>query len=208
MKKIIALIACLIAFTYATETYAQIFGVKAGLNMSTMLAKDDDDTYSDDLKSLLGFHIGATAELPFGDMFAFEPGLLISTKGYKVDSDSYEGTLSLMYVEVPLNAKAYLEVGGIKLYGTAGPYLGFGVTGKFKSDDDDESVEWGSDEDESDFKRLDFGLNIGAGAQFGPIEAGLTYGLGLANISPSSGNGYKENNRVFGISVAYKLGMD
>lgn len=74
-----------------------------------------------------------------------------------------------------------------------------------ETETEEEDIKWGSDY-ESDFKRLDFGLTMGAGVEINSIQIGLTYGLGLANISPSTDNGSKINNRVLGLSVGYKFG--
>jgi len=69
----------------------------------------------------------------------------------------------------------------------------------------EEDVRWGSDE-EADLKKMDFGLTVGAGIELNSLQMGLTYSLGLANISPYSENGYKISNRVLGISIGYKFG--
>lgn len=203
MKRLINLAAILLIMALGLNLQAQTIGVKAGLNFSNMLIKAGDNKV-DDIKMKPGFHIGATYEMPFGDMLSFEPGLLISTKGYKIDGNPDDFTYNLVYVEIPLNAKTYFDLGGIEVYAIAGPYLGLGVTGKGKLGDNSEDVEWGSGED--DASRFDFGLNIGAGVKFGAIEAGLGYGLGLGNLSNEDDETYR--HRVIGISVAYKLGMD
>jgi len=188
---------------FAVNAQAQTFGVKAGLNLSSMVIKVNDEK-ADDILMKPGFHLGATYEMPFGDMLAFEPGLLLSTKGYKMDGDPDDFVFNLMYVEIPLNAKTYFDLGGLELYALAGPYLGFGLSGKGKMGDDSEDVEWGSEKTEAN--RLDYGLNIGAGVKIGAIEAGIGYGLGLGNMSNADDVSYK--HRVLGVSFAYKLGLD
>jgi hypothetical protein len=222
MKYLVKLFVVVIALTMTTELFAQNFGLKGGLNLSNMLMKDDEDTYSDDFKMKPGFHIGATAEFPLSDMLSFETGLLLSTKGYKMseeDTDDgetykYEVKLNLLYLDIPLTGKATFDVGGAKIYGVFGPYVGMGLSGKTKSEytDDGETetyeddIEWGSDEEKSELKRLDFGLTMGAGVEINSIQIGLTYNMGLANISPYTEDGFKINNRVLGLSVGYKFG--
>ncbi len=49
-------------------------------------------------------------------------------------------------------------------------------------------------------------LTVGAGLALNAIEVGVSYNLGLANVSPYSDGGYKANHRVIGVSVAYKFG--
>ncbi|ARV05992.1 hypothetical protein BTO04_04425 [Polaribacter sp. SA4-10] len=225
MRNLVKLFLVVIAITMTTDAlYAQKFGIKAGFNLSNMLAKDNEETYSDDFKMKPGFHIGATVEFPLTEMFSFETGLLLSTKGLK---SSYEETfagetykeesqLNLLYPDIPLTAKASFDMGSGKIYGLFGPYLGVGLSGKSKyessyddeTESSEEDIEWGSNEDESDLKRMDFGLTMGAGVELNPIQIGLTYTLGLANISPHTDGGTKIKNRVLGISLGYRFGKN
>ena len=88
-----------------------------------------------------------------------------------------------------------------------------GIRGKIKSEvtsggntiADQEDVNWGSG-DQYDLKRFDFGLTFGAGIEINSIQIGLSYGFGLANISPVTDNGMKICNRVLAISAGYKFG--
>ncbi|MDY0099156.1 MAG: porin family protein [Bacteroidales bacterium] len=193
---------------FATESFAQTYGVKAGLNFSNMLMKDDDHTYSDDYEMKPGFHLGPVAEIPINDLLSFETGLIFSAKGFKYSEDSYDMKLNLFYLDIPLTAKARYDAGFGNIYGLIGPYLGIGLTGKSVYEDEDEPVDWGSDSDDDDLKRLDFGLTVGAGVEINSIVVGLSYGLGLANISPDTDGGFKINNRVLGLSVGYWFGAE
>ena len=216
------LLMAAVMFATAAESFAQTFGVKAGLNLSNLLEKDDEDTYSTDYKMKPGFHVGATAEFPLSEMFSFEPGILLSTKGYKYsDSGSDSGydweeteTANLYYIDIPLLAKASYDLGSVKIYGALGPYLGIGLSGKWEyeysfdgdTESESETVEWGNDSENDHLKRLDFGLTFGAGVEISSFQIGLAYNLGLKNISAYTGDGFKVNNRVLGISVGYKFG--
>ncbi len=216
MKNVFKLLILTTVLIYNTKTIAQTFGVKGGLNLANMVLKADSKTLSEDLKMNPGFHLGATAEFPINDIFAFESGLLISTKGYKtVDEEGdykSEGKLNLTYLDIPLTAKASFKAGSAKIFGLFGPYVGLGLTGKekykFTSDNEteteEEDVKWGSDEEKSDFKRLDYGLSLGAGLEVNSLTFGLNYNLGMANISPYTK--LTANNRVIALSVGYKFG--
>ena len=57
-----------------------------------------------------------------------------------------------------------------------------------------------------ELKRLDYGLTMGVGVEINSIQIGITYGLGLANISTYVEYDSKINNRVLGISVGYFFG--
>jgi outer membrane protein W len=222
MKNLTNLFVVLMLSMMTTGLFAQSFGVKAGLNLSNMLVKDDDDTYSDDFKMNPGFHAGLTVDFPITEVFSFETGLLASTKGYKISEEEtiagetfeIEGKLNLLYLDIPLTGKVSFDIGGAKIYGAFGPYVGVGLTGKSKSEitvggeteEEEEDIEWGSDEEGDDLKRLDYGLTVGAGVEISAIQIGVSYGLGLAKINPDTSNGAKINNRVIGISVGYRFG--
>jgi hypothetical protein len=229
MKNVGKLLLVVMILSWGLKSFAQpIFGVKAGLNLSNMLQKDDQETYSKDFKMRPGFHVGPTAEFQINDMFAFETGLLLSTKGYNYDESGTEeimgisatysskGHLSLLYLDIPLTAKAVFDMNGTKLYGLFGPYVGLGLSGKHKdettstvmgqtqTENTDGDVSFGSGDD--DIKPLDLGLQIGAGIELEKIQIGLAYNLGMANLAQSSDGGYKMNNRVLALSLGYKFG--
>jgi len=222
MKKVSQILILFVLVAFAKESFSQEFGVKAGLNFSNMLAKDNDVTLSDDYKSKLGFQFGPVVEFPFSDLLSLETGLMFTTRGFKTeDSGSSFGvdweskrSVNVNYLDIPINLRAGFDVGSMRIYGNFGPYIGIALSGKYKSEytvagdteEDDEKLDIGSDKGEDDLKRTDFGLNIGAAVAITSFEVGLNYGLGLANLSSSTDNGAKMKNRVFSITVAYKLG--
>ena len=224
MKNLVKLFLIVIAIMMATDKlFSQEFGIKAGFNSSNMHVVYDGSIISEDFNMRTGFHIGATAEFPLTEIFSLETGLLISTKGviYKqllTEEDTgfnYESKVNLspLYLDIPVTAKASFDIGGgAKIYGVFGPYAAIGLSGKIKQEEsingattsEEIDIEWGSDIESSNFKRMDFGLIMGAGVELNSIQIGLNYSLGLANISPQTN--VKVNNRVLGISVGYKFG--
>jgi len=201
MKKLIIFIAVAVLFTYSADSFAQTFGVRGGLNMSNMLLKSDENTA--DTKAKVGFHIGGTAEFEITDMFSFETGLFLMTMGYKYEVLSVDYKTNLLYLNIPITAKARYELDNFSLYGLFGPYIGLGLSGKNNSVD----IEWGSG-DSDNLKRFDFGWTIGAGVEYEAFMAGLSYNLGLANIMAQTEGGYKAKNRAFLISVGYRFGVN
>jgi hypothetical protein len=183
-----------------------------------MLSKDDAETYSDNNKMKFAFHIGGVVDLPLTEALSVEGSLLFSLKGVRSVEESGEFTYilngNLFYFNLPVVIKYTHDLGNIRLYGLAGPYMALGIGGKYKDiveydgdrDTDTEAVEWGNDSENDDLKRPDAGLHIGAGVRLGVIQAGLFYELGLANISSYTGNGYKIKNRAFGITGSYYFG--
>jgi hypothetical protein len=175
---------------------------------------------SDDFKNNPGFNAGLKGDFPFGDIFSFETGVLLSTGGYKADDDilgiEYKVNLKTLNIVVPLTGKVGIDAGSVRFYGAFGPYVGFGLSGKAKSEvtvlgqteKDESDIEWGSDEADDDLKRLDYGLTAGAGIEISTLQIGVTYGLGLANISTETDMGATINNRILGISATYYFGGD
>ena len=218
MKNAITLFFMVILLTMATALNAQKLGVKAGLNLSNILIKDNFDTYTDNNKLSPGFNAGVTVEFSSVGIFGFETGLMLMTKGFRYEEKGADYNFSekanVYYIDVPITAKATFDVGGPKIYALLGPFVGVGITGKYKWDDTymgytdsgTETVTWGSDADNDDFKRLDYGIIGGAGAQINSIKLEITYGLGLANISAYTEDGFMLKNRVISLSVGYIFG--
>ncbi|MBW4890546.1 PorT family protein [Mucilaginibacter sp. HMF5004] len=188
MKKallVLGLIAGSIGFSYAQKS-AVTFGVKGGVNFASLTASGGG--YSVNSGNITSFHIGGVADIPVGDSFSIQPGILYSGKGASGST--------LGYIEVPVNLLYSTGSGSGKFFFGAGPYFGYGVSAS-------NGNKFGSGT--NDIANPDFGLNILAGYRF---ESGLSfsagYGLGLANLNndKSSGNVTVKNN-VTSISVGY-----
>lgn len=221
MKKIILTVAT--AFI-AQNIFAQItIAPEAGINLSNISIKDENGN-KEDFSSKPGLRAGVYVNIPVASGFFIQPGLLYSMKGAQESSTiSFLGytasakiTMSMNYLEVPLNLGYDLDLGNAGgLFATAGPYLGYGLSGKTKTsvemtgmpDQDDESdIDFGSGEDEA--KRLDFGLNFGAGYRtpFG-VYGRVQYGLGLTNLSNSNSDAsIKHKGWAFSVGYAFRIG--
>lgn len=219
MRNFVKIISIVLISMISLHTYGQSIGVKAGLNLSNMLVEDDDGTQSDDFDMKPGFHIGAMAEIPFSPFMAFEGGIMFNTKGYKSEEEEQGVTvtenLALNYIDIPVTIKVAGGAAGFKVYGAAGPYVGMGISGKYKSEmegggmsvSDEEDINFGTDEEEDNLKPLDFGLTFGAGVEIRSLIVGVSYDYGLANIAINTDGGTKVQNRVLRISLGYKLGL-
>jgi hypothetical protein len=218
MKKIIKLLLVVLVSLLSAKSNAQIFRIVGGLNLSNMLIKSDYGTYSDDFNMKPGFHIGATADFSLSDAISLSTGLLLDTKGFNRKEEDQDWNrkekLKLYYLDIPIVIKALHDFeSGIKVFGLVGPYIGVGLSGKVKDeyeyqgqeDKYEEDVEWGNDENRDDFKRFDSGLTFGGGVEIKAFLIGISYDLGLFNIAPFSGDGFKINNRILRISMGYRL---
>lgn len=199
--------------------FSQTFGIKGGLNLATMLEKNDSGIISEKYTSQPSFHFGLSAEFPISQLLSLETGLLLSGKGYhhfeegNILINDYDAVLSIYYLEIPVLAKIKYDLGSFEVFGTLGPYLAIGFAGNYRYDTevlgirvaDTTAIEWGSDINE--YKTLDMGLSIGAGIAFDAIELGVSYQLGLISTSGITTDNYIRKNRALAISLGYKLNI-
>lgn len=217
----------------AMKSSAQVqIGVRAGLNLSNVTAKDSDGEDVYDGTSLNpGFNAGVTFDIAIADGFYVQPAALVSTKGFKYKESGGTATFSPTYIEVPVNFIYKPELGTGRLLLGVGPYVAYGVGGKWKAEAGSNKIsgklEFVNDYkdaaafeliEDGDFadgmkipyaKKLDFGGNLLAGYELSNnLSVQLNAQLGLANGAPAfSGVDTKEKfkNVGFGISLGYKF---
>ncbi len=203
-------------------------GATAGLELSNMLIKDNEETYSDILKSKAGLKIGVIGEYSFNDYFALASELAFVQRGTKAKESQKEenwsfsgkNKININYLQIPINAKLSYPINdNFSIFGFAGPYVAFALSGKIsaeytetyygetESDKISEKIKFGSNEGEDYLKRFDFGLNFGVGTEYKGCFLKAQYDLGLSNISVYSEEGAKIKNRNFGISIGYMFGF-
>ncbi|MRX69327.1 Opacity protein [Flavobacterium resistens] len=207
MKKIIltAFAVFLCGFVKAQEIK---YGIKGGLNVANL----SENFYASNSPKT-GFHIGGFAQIRLSEKFVFQPEVLFSTQGTKVDNASiydgqnrYFGSViqNLNYINVPLMFKYYaIEKFSIE----AGPQIGFLTSETTKIEV--HGVNETKIDANNSYKNFDFGLNLGVGYDITKnITVGTRYNLGLSNIGKTVVEGYgppKAHNRVFSLSVGYKF---
>lgn len=217
------LLSIISIFSVCNIIHAQVsFGIRGGVNFSKW--QGDDLQIIEDLldktdgyvvtKGKTGFHIGAYANIPLSETFAFEPGIQYSKKGYSIKGDFQIAALKILainagaqvqshYIDIPLLLKANV-VKGLQLY--AGPQVSYlvrstlnaklGVLGI--------SIFNKGVGITSRFNKVDLGLTGGIGYQFDNginIRAGYDYGLSKLDKNDN----YAAYNRVVKISVGYSF---
>jgi hypothetical protein len=179
---------------------AQRIGIKVGLNLAD--AKYEYTQTSISTSNLVGFQAGLIGELPLSDALYLNLAALFSQKGTKLSLLGMEVKFPVTYVEVPLNLAYKYDLGALKLFAQAGPYVGYGLSAKMTGSGLDETIDFGTETNQ--MKRLDFGANFGAGIEIGPVQVGANYGLGLANISNDPDETMKHG--VLSITAAFLFG--
>lgn len=199
------------------------FGILGGVNFQNLNGKDSDGNKLEN-DMIVGFHAGVNVQIPIAPEFYFQPGLLFSTKGAKntieILGTAVTTTVNLSYVELPLNLVYKGALGnGFVLVGF-GPYVGYGIGGKVKSEggsvslDTDikfqNTVETGDPVDVYYVKAFDAGANVFAGYEMaGGLFFQLNAQLGMLNINPeykgAEGDKSAIKNTGFGLSLGYRL---
>ncbi len=176
MKKISFFIA---AFFIGTVLFAQApakFGIKAGVNISSLNIEDFDEN-----DTRIGLHIGGLAHIHLGstEQWALQPELIYSQEGGKLNTTSGSTTVKLDYINIPVMFQ-YMFNNGFRI--EAGPQLGLLVNSKYDADGDDIDAD---DDFKSTNVSLGFGLSYLSNSGFG---VGGRYNLGLSNIAEGSGD--------------------
>lgn len=201
--------------------FAQKFGVRAGGNASTMLMKDNDNTYTS--TPTPGFHVGVFYNFELKNTLSFQPEIHFTSKGtssmlsgaavigFPVDS---KVELTTYYLDIPLNVKSTFDLFKNKMYVTLGPVIGIGLAGKYKNSmtlmgettTDSGDIKFGSNADSDDMKRLDVGIGAGVGYQLNHLQFGINYNYGLLNVSANTSNGTINYNRNLSVTIGYTFG--
>ena len=196
MKKVLFILAIAIAATGSVNAQDVKIGAKVGLNLANITGDFDGD----DLDAKTGFNLGVFAEISLSDKLIFQPELLFSTQGAKLEETNYNYSLKLNYLNIPLMIKyAVTDKFALEL----GPQVGF-----LLSANEEETFNGETASDEEDvkdyFKSIDFGLNFGASFDVSEkIIIGARYNLGLSNISDIEDINVK--NSLFSLSVGYRF---
>ena len=186
MKTILSVILLLsltvIAKAQSADTH---FGLKAGLNISSLDVKDGVD-----FDSKAGFHIGGLAHVHLSPHFSMQPEIVYSEQGGKDGNEKW----NINYINVPVLFQ-YMTGGGLRLQ--TGPQLGFAVSSKIKSGDIEQNIK-------DDVKTVDVSWSLGASYLF-PEAIGIDarYNIGLTNVNDA---GTPEvRNRVFQLGLFYQF---
>ncbi|RYY57664.1 MAG: PorT family protein [Chitinophagaceae bacterium] len=199
-----------LAVTVATNAQTT-FGVRGGVNLYNLTGKDAvGDDFNNKLK--VGFNAGVNAEIPVGEDFYVQPGLLFSQKGAKADGS--DAKVNLSYVELPVNFIYKPELGTGKMLLGFGPYFGVAAGGSIKPDGggEDVDIEFGNNQELGDpftLKRFDAGGNLLVGYEFAnKLSFQLNAQLGMLNLAPKAAGqetDAKIKNTGFGLSLGYRF---
>lgn len=194
IKKAFTLVLIALSF----QSFSQRVGLKFGMNLSKLNSNVPDF----DNSILPGYHLGVTTQIS-ASFISLQSGILFSTTGGVSNIAGLDSSITntFNYLIIPLNGKFSFGIGSAKIYFFAGTYIGYALSASSASGKLTETIAIGSEI--NDLKSLDYGSSFGAGFEIGAFDIGLSYQLGLANISNI--DPYYINNRVIGLSLGYKI---
>jgi Outer membrane protein beta-barrel domain len=213
----------IISVLMINSLHAQVtYGIRSGVNYATW--KGDDIQIIQDLvdktdgyivtKGRTGMHIGGYVNIPISEVFAFEPGLGYSKKGYSLKGDFQIPVLKYLninaraqvqshYIDMPLVIKANVYK-GLQVY--AGPQVSYLVRSTLNAKLGVFGITLfnrGIGITER-FNKVDMGLTGGVGYQFENglnVQAGYDYGLSKLDKNDN----YSAYNRVVKVSVGFSF---
>jgi len=190
----------------AASAQGPLFGVKGGLNYSTLAVNEADDE-----TSRVGYNFGVFGRTNPDSPLGLQVELLYSTKGSTTNYSTLFGLIeqevdfNLNYIELPVLAS--FRVGEIVDFQLGG-YAGYLVGAKASSSGDLGS---GSEElDRDNFKSLDFGIAGGVAFNVGTnVQVGVRYLHGLSTIADSDAADFvlgDAKNRVAQLYIGFGIG--
>jgi len=113
-----------------------------------------------------------------------------------------EPSLSLMYIEVPVNFVYTIPLGSGDVLLGSGPYFAYGVSTQSKLMDYKENQSF----DEAGLRSFDAGINLIVGYKLANgFLINATYGFGLLNTSKESDSKYTNKNRLLSFGIGYQF---
>ncbi|GGI27229.1 porin family protein [Pedobacter mendelii] len=204
-------------------------GIKAGVNLST-LSISNTGAGNEDTNYLLGAQFGLTLNKPVFDHWSLQLGLIyremgfssergangFNARGFKVRAD---------YFSLPFHLLYHVNFRSAKFFIGLGPYVVYGVGGRWRSDDPvaigdiivgkTGSVGFTNDSSEGIFESytygrpLDYGLTSLVGLEIKErLSLQFNGDFGMANLMPRFANYQpqgKLKNSSFGLALGFKF---
>lgn len=195
------------------------FAMLGGVNFQNWNGKDAQGGMLEN-KLITGFHAGINVQIPVAPEFYFQPGLLFSTKGTKMKTDTMNSLYKLAYLELPLNFVYKGVLGNGYVLVGFGPYLGYAIKGtvtkernsnETKSDIEfKNSIETNDPKEVSYVRSFDAGANVFAGYEWmNGIFLQLNTQLGALKINPENKTINNDRTSIkntgYGLSLGYRF---
>lgn len=223
-----ALLLCLSLGAYTG--YAQTkWNVKAGVAFSNVDAKNKAGDKAS-TAAVAGLYLGLGPTLHLSEYFSLEPALVFAKRGFERNEGNVIGwgkdfKAHTSYIEMPIDVVFNATIGAGKLEVGIGPYIGYGLGGKWKTSGpvhlgdiaigEEGDIKFTNDASEGEYGSYNLGrpFDYGARAKVNYLFrehylVGIEVQKGIANLESKWGD-YKSGdairNRSLGISVSYRF---
>ncbi|MGE8427401.1 MAG: outer membrane beta-barrel protein [Sphingobacterium sp.] len=223
-----ALLLCLSLGAYTG--YAQTkWNVKAGVAFSNVDAKNKAGDKAN-TTAVAGLYLGLGPTLRLSEYFSLEPTLVFAKRGFERKEGNVIGwgkdfKANTSYIEMPIDVVFNATIGVGKLEVGIGPYIGYGLGGKWKTSGpvhlgdiaigEEGDIKFTNDASEGEYGSYNLGrpFDYGARAKVNYLFrehylVGIEFQKGIANLESKWGD-YKSGdairNRSLGISVGYRF---
>ena len=221
MKKFLSLLFAVMFILSAQAQLFDVFGVGVGYfyvgpKLGGNASFNSIDAGSGvDKKANYGYQLGGIGKLGITKKLAIQTEFLYTSKGYTKNNTFMSMTTksNFNYIGLPIIAKyAFAAISGIDIYGSGGFYTDVLTGVEFKMLSDTSDIEYDESEYYNEnlstfFKRVDFGLSVGAGANI-PIKNGdilnidLRYTYGLTDVNKQGANASTTSSRNMSIQLS------
>ncbi len=187
MKKTIIFLS-IIFIAFAANAQKVYFGIKGGLNVSSLNIKNNSS-----VESKTGFHVGVLTHIHASKTWALQPEIFYSQEGAKETFSGYYVDYNLRYINVPVLLQYFFN-NGFRLEG--GPQMGFLLKAKTKSD----YIYYGEGSN-GNFQSTAISIPLGIGYLMSRgLGIDARYIFGLSNINDNKyGDTFQGNVFQFGI---------
>lgn len=194
MKKTILALAISI-FLLAPGAEGQVaFGLKGGLNLTTLNLEDPEASY----ESRSGYHAGLFLRGKFNNI-GIQPEVLLFTQRGQLESFVGTAEERFTYLSIPLIFKFY-PVGGLNLQ--LGPQFGFLIDGEREY----HTFLGGATRDITEYyKKSDVAVSVGGGYDFNfGLGLDVRYNLGIKDVN-NVADGEEARSRIFLVSIGWNF---
>ena len=189
-------VTLILSLITAASAQAQVaFGLKGGLNLTTLDVKDPELSY----ESRTGYHAGIFLRSKM-DKIAIQPELLLFTQQGDLESSFFGSAReSFTYLSVPVILKFY-PVAGLNIQ--LGPQFGFLIDGEREYDS---FFGTGTEDITDHYKKSDVSVSVGGGYDFGfGLGLDVRYNIGVKDINDAA-DGQEARSRIFLLSLGWNF---
>lgn len=222
MKTLRKITLAMLLLVFSTNSFAQKYSVKAGLNMANIEISNNTGALDQFNKMKSGVHIGFFYEKASTGLFTMETGLEFDQKGLKNITET--GTITqtditnLYSLNLPVSLKIGFDLSDkMRLFGKLGGYGGLNISGVIQSElrkagisqpisGASRELNIGNDTVQDDLKPIDFGAQVGIGVQYNSFLIEVIYDKGLANLAVNQVLDDVMKNKNLKFSIGYQFG--